>query len=42
MDQRWPNPEVQSAHFTGVQELCTGQTDVGALLGEMDAAYREE
>jgi raffinose/stachyose/melibiose transport system substrate-binding protein len=39
MDQRWPNPEVQQAHFTAVQELFTGAAPED-VLADMDAAAR--
>lgn len=37
MDQRWPNPEVQQAHFAAVQELFTG-AEPADVLADMDAA----
>ncbi|WP_405460755.1 extracellular solute-binding protein [Streptomyces sp. NBC_00101] len=40
MDQRWPNAEVQPAHFAAVQDLLAGETDVRGALGQMDDAYR--
>ncbi|MFD6531160.1 ABC transporter substrate-binding protein [Streptomyces sp. NPDC060184] len=40
MDQRWPNAEVQPAHFAAVQDLLSGETDVRGALGQMDDAYR--
>jgi raffinose/stachyose/melibiose transport system substrate-binding protein len=39
MDQRWPNAEVQPAHFAAVQNLLAGKTDVKGALGQMDKAY---
>ncbi|WP_424860571.1 ABC transporter substrate-binding protein [Streptomyces sp. MMS24-I29] len=39
MDQNWPNPEVQPAHFAAVQDLLAGKTDVDGALGRMDKAY---
>ena len=42
MDQRWPNPKVQQAHFTGVQEMFAGDSDPAAVLKQMDAAYKEK
>jgi raffinose/stachyose/melibiose transport system substrate-binding protein len=39
MDQRWPNAEVQPAHFAAVQNLLAGKTDVKGALGQMDEAY---
>jgi raffinose/stachyose/melibiose transport system substrate-binding protein len=39
MDQRWPNAEVQPAHFAAVQDLLAGKTDVKGALGQMDTAY---
>jgi raffinose/stachyose/melibiose transport system substrate-binding protein len=35
----WPNPEVYAALGSGVQGLLAGQTDVGAVLEAMDAAW---
>ncbi|MBB4934854.1 raffinose/stachyose/melibiose transport system substrate-binding protein [Lipingzhangella halophila] len=42
MDQRWPNAEVQSAHFTGVQEVFSDQAGIDDALAAMDEAYQEE
>lgn len=42
MDQRWPNAEVQPAHFAAVQDLLAGKTDVKGALGEMDKAYGKQ
>lgn len=39
MDQRWPNAEVQPAHFAAVQDLLAGKTDVKGALAQMDKAY---
>ncbi|WP_335935500.1 extracellular solute-binding protein [Streptomyces sp. PTD5-9] len=39
MDQSWPNPEVQPAHFAAVQDLLAGKTDVDGALRQMDEAY---
>jgi len=41
MDQRWPNAEVQPAHFAAVQNLLAGKADVAGALGQMDEAYRK-
>ncbi|MEU9638488.1 extracellular solute-binding protein [Streptomyces tendae] len=38
MDQRWPNPEVQQAHFTAVQKLFSGDATVDEALKIMDDA----
>ncbi|MEV6399908.1 extracellular solute-binding protein [Streptomyces sp. NPDC051907] len=42
MDQRWPNAEVQPAHFAAVQDLLAGKTDVDGALGQLDEAYRKK
>lgn len=42
MDQLWPNPKVQQAHFTGVQEMFAGEADPASVLKQMDAAYKEK
>ncbi|GHC83161.1 ABC transporter substrate-binding protein [Nocardiopsis terrae] len=42
MDQRWPNPRVQQAHFTVVQQLFAGDVTVEEALTEMDEAYEAE
>jgi raffinose/stachyose/melibiose transport system substrate-binding protein len=42
MDQLWPNPKVQQAHFTGVQNMFAGKADPAEVLRDMDAAYREK
>ncbi len=39
-DQTWPNPNVQQAHFDGVQGLFAGTTTVEGVLEAMDKAYR--
>lgn len=41
MDQLWPNPRVQEAHLTGVQEIFADQASIGDVLQAMDAAYAE-
>ncbi|MGW0912477.1 ABC transporter substrate-binding protein [Streptomyces sp. NPDC002784] len=40
MDQRWPNSEVQQAHFAQVRALFEGTTDIDRALAAMDSAYR--
>ncbi|MEV5829815.1 extracellular solute-binding protein [Spirillospora sp. NPDC052242] len=42
MDQLWPNPKVQQAHFTGVQNMFAGDADPTAVLKQMDEAYKEK
>ncbi len=42
MDQRWPNAEVQPAHFAAVQDLLAGRTDVNGALAQMDKAYGQK
>ncbi|MFC4561340.1 extracellular solute-binding protein [Nocardiopsis mangrovi] len=42
MDQLWPNPEVQQEHFTVVQQLFAGDTDVDQALARLDEAYRQD
>jgi len=42
MDQQWPNPKVQPAHFAGVQELAAGDTDINGLLKKLDDAYQQK
>jgi raffinose/stachyose/melibiose transport system substrate-binding protein len=42
MDQLWPNPKVQQAHFTGVQNMLSGKADPEKVLREMDTAYRQK
>lgn len=39
MDQLWPNPRVQEAHLTGVQEIFAGQSSIEDVLAAMDAAF---
>jgi raffinose/stachyose/melibiose transport system substrate-binding protein len=39
-DQLWPNPEVQNAHLTGLQDIFAGKGSVAQMLGAMDQAYR--
>jgi raffinose/stachyose/melibiose transport system substrate-binding protein len=41
MDQLWPNPKVQAAHFAGVQDLFAGKSSVAGVLGQMQAAYKQ-
>ncbi|MET7896576.1 ABC transporter substrate-binding protein [Streptomyces mirabilis] len=40
MDQFWPNPKVQQAHLTGVQDLFAGKTTPEELLAQMDETYK--
>ncbi|MFD7709694.1 extracellular solute-binding protein [Streptomyces sp. NPDC059786] len=42
MDQRWPNPEVQQAHFTAVQKLFSGDATVAEALKSMDDAVETD
>jgi raffinose/stachyose/melibiose transport system substrate-binding protein len=42
MDQEWPNPQVQPAHFAGIQELFAGKTTVDGLLKSLDKAYGQQ
>ncbi|MFD0687791.1 ABC transporter substrate-binding protein [Actinomadura fibrosa] len=42
MDQLWPNPKVQQAHFTGVQNLFAGKADPAEVLKEMDETYQQK
>ncbi|MEU6578552.1 extracellular solute-binding protein [Streptomyces sp. NPDC046805] len=42
MDQRWPNAEVQPAHFAAVQDLLAKKKDVKGALGMMDEAYQKK
>ncbi|WP_299536903.1 ABC transporter substrate-binding protein [uncultured Streptomyces sp.] len=42
MDQLWPHPAVQQAHFDQVRALFAGTTSVGAALAAMDHAYATE
>lgn len=41
-DQWWPNPKVQQAHVTGVQELLVGTGSVEEILTAMDEAYNSD
>lgn len=38
-DSGWPSAKVQAAHFTGIQQLFSGQADAGQVLASMDEAY---
>ncbi len=40
MDNKWPNPRVQEAHFVGIHEIFAGSATVDQVLSRMDAAYR--
>jgi raffinose/stachyose/melibiose transport system substrate-binding protein len=40
MDNKWPNPRVQEAHFVGIQDLFAGKATIKDVLGRMDAAYK--
>ncbi len=40
MDNKWPNPRVQEAHFVGIHDLFSGSATTAQVLGRMDAAYR--
>jgi raffinose/stachyose/melibiose transport system substrate-binding protein len=40
MDNKWPNPRVQEAHFVGIQDLFSGAASIKDVLGRMDAAYK--
>jgi len=40
MDNKWPNPRVQEAHFVGIPDLLDGRASVKDVLGRMDAAYK--
>ncbi|WP_017579910.1 ABC transporter substrate-binding protein [Nocardiopsis valliformis] len=42
MDQLWPNPEVQQEHFTAVQQLFAGDTDIDQALARLDESYQED
>jgi raffinose/stachyose/melibiose transport system substrate-binding protein len=42
MDQLWPNPKVQQAHFTGVQNMFAGKSTPTTVLKEMDKTYQEK
>ncbi len=39
MDQLWPNPKVQAAHFAGIQDLFAGKSSVPSVLEQMQSAY---
>jgi raffinose/stachyose/melibiose transport system substrate-binding protein len=39
-DQLWPNPKVQQAHLTGLQNIFAGRGSVEQMLKAMDQAYR--
>ncbi|MEU7748006.1 extracellular solute-binding protein [Nonomuraea sp. NPDC049158] len=38
-DTGWPSAQVQAAHFTGIQQLFSGQADAKQVLASMDEAY---
>lgn len=38
-DQLWPNPKVQNAHLTGLQNIFAGKETVAQMLAAMDKAY---
>ncbi|MBN9035661.1 MAG: extracellular solute-binding protein [Rhizobiales bacterium] len=40
MDNKWPNPRVQEAHFVGIPDLLDGRATIQDVLGRMDAAYK--
>jgi raffinose/stachyose/melibiose transport system substrate-binding protein len=40
MDNKWPNPRVQEAHFVGIHDLFSGKATIKDVLGRMDAAYK--
>jgi raffinose/stachyose/melibiose transport system substrate-binding protein len=40
MDNKWPNPRVQEAHFVGIHEIFAGSATIEQVLARMDAAYR--
>ncbi|MEU5879944.1 extracellular solute-binding protein [Spirillospora sp. NPDC047279] len=42
MDQLWPNPKVQQAHFTGVQNMFSGKDSPDDVLKRMDTAYAQK
>src|ERR671930_1652835 len=37
-DQLWPNPKVQQAHLTGLQDIFAGKGSVTNMLDAMDRA----
>jgi raffinose/stachyose/melibiose transport system substrate-binding protein len=41
-DQLWPNPKVQNAHLTGLQNIFAGKGTVAEMLEAMDRAYRSK
>jgi raffinose/stachyose/melibiose transport system substrate-binding protein len=41
-DQLWPNPKVQNAHLTGLQNIFAGKGTVAEMLSAMDRAYRSK
>ncbi len=41
-DQLWPNPKVQNAHLTGLQNIFAGKGTVAEMLSAMDQAYRSK
>jgi len=41
-DQLWPNPKVQNAHLTGLQNIFAGKGTVAQMLSAMDRAYRSK
>jgi raffinose/stachyose/melibiose transport system substrate-binding protein len=41
-DQLWPNPKVQNAHLTGLQNIFAGKGTVAEMLRAMDQAYRSK
>lgn len=40
MDNKWPSPRVQEAHFVGVQDLFAGKATIEQVLARMDAAFK--
>lgn len=40
MDQMWPDPKVQQAHLSGVQDLFSGKATPKDVLAQMDKAYK--
>lgn len=40
MDNKWPNPRVQEAHFVGIHDLFSGGATIKDVLGRMDEAYK--
>lgn len=41
MDQLWPNPKVQQAMLSGIQEIFSGQSTTQKMLASMDSAYQQ-